>query len=97
MASPTATQRFDPANQRLRSRKRMKAMDLEEIEMWMAHGVMLDASLQRADRMYECWTGGARPMRYKRSLRLWCITTMASLEAIRNRKFKAAMMIPPLE
>lgn len=90
----TATQRFCPENQRLRSRARMHKLSLNEIEAWLAHGIMMAAALQRVDYTYNHWSGGTRPRMEKRSMREWCIRTMRALEEVRSRKLRVAMMIP---
>lgn len=91
---PTATQRFDPGNQKLRSRARMQKLSIDEIEMWMAHGIMLSAALQKGDVLYRKWSGGSRPRFDLYSMREWCMKTMRALEECRNRKLRVAMMIP---
>lgn len=89
----TATQRFDPGNQRLRSVNRMGKMSLQEIEGWMAFGIMTLATLQRVDALVHIWRG---PPHAKRmavvSLRVWCQETMQKLESARNIKLRAGVI-----
>jgi hypothetical protein len=76
----------------------MMKLDLDEIEMWLAHGIMLAAALQRTDYTYDHWyTTGGGPRREKRSMREWCMRTMNSLDEARRRKLRVAMMIPQPE
>lgn len=89
---PTATQRFHPDNQRLR-RTRIKKMTIQEIEFWMAHGIMFSAVLQREDILYKAWTGGrAHPRMHMNSMRAWVNKTMLTLEQVRNSKARVAMI-----
>jgi hypothetical protein len=76
----------------------MMKLSLDEIEMWLAHGIMLAAALQRTDYQYDHWyTVRGGPRSERRWMREWCVRTMNSLDEARRRKLRVAMMIPTIQ